>query len=47
MSEKFKANKGNQYAHNEEFAEEVVKKNVKHAAQNNPRNRSAEPKNQY
>ncbi|WP_276326507.1 hypothetical protein [Paenibacillus antarcticus] len=28
MAEKFKKNKGNKYAHNNEFAEEVVAKNA-------------------
>jgi hypothetical protein len=37
MAERFKKNKGNQYAkHGEEFAEETLRKNVKHPAQNNP-----------
>lgn len=33
----YKQTKGNKYQHNAEFAEEVVAKNVKQAAQNNPR----------
>ncbi|UHA74391.1 hypothetical protein [Paenibacillus sp. 481] len=36
MSDKFKKNKGNKYAHNNEFAQEVLMKNVKHAAQKSP-----------
>jgi hypothetical protein len=38
MGEKYKKNKGNQFAHNQEFAEEVEAKNVKRAGQNNPSN---------
>lgn len=34
-----KTNKGNQYRFNEEFAEEVTKKNNKQAVSNNPRGR--------
>jgi hypothetical protein len=38
VADKFKKNKGNQYAkHGEEFVEEVLRKNVRHPAQNNPR----------
>lgn len=36
MASKYKRNKGNQYAHHTEFAEEVLAKNSKHAAQKNP-----------
>lgn len=36
MAKKYKKNKGNQYAHNAEFAEEVLRKNPKQPAQNNP-----------
>lgn len=37
MSGKFKKTKGNMYnKYGEEFAEEVLRKNVKHPAPNNP-----------
>jgi hypothetical protein len=36
MAKKYKENKGNKYAHNAEFAEEVTAKNAKQPAQNNP-----------
>jgi len=37
MANKFKNNKGNKFAHNTEFADEVLAKNVKHSAQQNPK----------
>jgi len=39
MAEKFKKNKGNKFANQAEFASEVVAKNVKQEAQNNPKDR--------
>lgn len=36
MAESYKKNKGNKYANQAEFAEEVTAKNVKQPAQNNP-----------
>ncbi|GIP34317.1 hypothetical protein [Paenibacillus sp. J2TS4] len=36
MKKKGKKNKQNQELYNSEFAEEVVEKNAKHPAQNNP-----------
>lgn len=36
VKRKFKQNKGNKYTHNSEFAEEVIAKNAKRPAQNNP-----------
>lgn len=36
MADKHKENKGNEYKFNEEFAEEVLEKNAKQPAQNNP-----------
>lgn len=37
MTKKGKRNKGTKYASQAEFAEEVLAKNDKHPAQNNPR----------
>lgn len=39
MADKYKKNKGNKYANNSEFADEIVAQHVKQAAQNNPRDR--------
>jgi len=39
LAEKFKKNKGNKFANQAEFASEVVAKNVKQEAQNNPKDR--------
>lgn len=36
MANKMKKNKGNKYAADAEFAEEMLEKNVKHEAQQNP-----------
>jgi hypothetical protein len=36
MAKKHKETKGNEYQFNEEFAEEVLAKNAKQPAQNNP-----------
>lgn len=36
VANKTKKNKGTKYAANSEFAEEILEKNVKHAAQQNP-----------
>ncbi|CAH0119166.1 MULTISPECIES: hypothetical protein [unclassified Paenibacillus] len=36
MAERYKPNKGNKYSHQAEFAEEVIAKNAKQPAQNNP-----------
>lgn len=36
MAKSHKKTKGNQYRNNEEFAEEVMDKNAKRPAQNNP-----------
>ena len=37
MPNKFKKNKSNKYAYDAEFADEVIAKNVKHSAQQNPK----------
>lgn len=39
MAEKFKKNKGNKYANQTDHAREVMAKNVKQEAQNNPKDR--------
>ncbi|SMG56307.1 hypothetical protein [Paenibacillus aquistagni] len=36
MTEKFKQNKGNKYAHQQKHAEAVVTKNLKHPGEKNP-----------
>ncbi|MBD8500305.1 MULTISPECIES: hypothetical protein [Paenibacillus] len=36
MTESFKDNKGNKYAHQQNHAHDVIMKNVKHPAQKNP-----------
>jgi hypothetical protein len=36
VANKYKKNKGNKYLHQDEFAEEVLAKNSKQPAQNNP-----------
>jgi len=41
MGEKFKQTKGNKYAHDAEFADEVLARNVKHEAQQNPKEGAA------
>lgn len=41
MAKKFKNNKGNKFAHDTEFADEVLAKNVKHTASQDPRERAA------
>lgn len=37
MSDRMKENKGNKYNVNDQYAEEVIAKNGKHPAQNDPR----------
>ncbi|WP_269845579.1 hypothetical protein [Paenibacillus selenitireducens] len=39
MAEKYKKNKGNKYANQAGYADQVAAKNVKQEAQNNPKDR--------